>query len=128
MGESNSGSSALGADALTTRPMRGSNKTDTVRSVVTVLQADMTLKSGPTTRHLDCASSRDPRQVFPFTALLNHSNVATVELFLHTQLPEFVWIGFECQSVCLSFCLMVYLSHTVSGDRLDRLGQSLCFC
>lgn len=72
--------------------------TDTLHADVTgVLQAEVMLKSGSTTRHLDCVSSRDPRQAFPFIALLNHSNVATVELILHSQLPEFVWIGFECQ-------------------------------
>ena len=80
-----------------------------------MLQAEVMLKSGSTTRHLDCVSSRDPRQAFPFVALLNHSNVATVELILHSQLPEFVWIGFECQYSLSGLALSV---STVCQDWL----------
>lgn len=58
-------------------------------------KAEVVLRSASTTRHLDCETSKDPRLADPFLALLNHSNVATVELFLHSKLPEYIWIGFE---------------------------------
>lgn len=64
---------------------------------VSVCQTVIMLRSGRESRRLDCVTSRDPRLAFPFVALLNHSNVATMETFLEDQQPEFLWIGFECE-------------------------------
>ncbi|KAL8620953.1 hypothetical protein ACOMHN_044100 [Nucella lapillus] len=83
-------------------------------------KADVRLKSGSITRHLDCESSQDPRQSFPFVALLNNSNVATVELVLHKKLPEIVWIGFESnemEDIRLTCALQGYVPILTDEDQ-----------
>ncbi|XP_076445775.1 uncharacterized protein LOC143283422 [Babylonia areolata] len=88
-------------------------------------KADVTLKSGSVTRHLDCESSRDPRQAFPFVALLNHSNVATVDLVLHKKLPEIVWIGFESnemEDIRLTCALQGYVPIPHDEEESDNVN------
>ncbi|RUS81322.1 hypothetical protein EGW08_010929 [Elysia chlorotica] len=55
----------------------------------------MTVRSGSNQKTLTCATSRDPRVNFPFVAVLNDSNVASLRLQLDRHLPEFIWLGFE---------------------------------
>ncbi|GFN80710.1 hypothetical protein PoB_000721600 [Plakobranchus ocellatus] len=53
------------------------------------------VRSGSNQKTLTCATSRDPRVNFPFVAVLNDSNVASLRLQLDKHLPEFIWVGFE---------------------------------
>ena len=54
-------------------------------------------RSGSNQKTLTCATSRDPRVNFPFVAVLNDSNVASLRLQLDRHMPEFIWLGFEGQ-------------------------------
>nr|KAG5699359.1 hypothetical protein BaRGS_008267 [Batillaria attramentaria] len=90
-------------------------------------KADLVLRSGSTTRHLDCATSRDPRLAYPFVALLNHSNVATIELFLHSKLPEYIWIGFESnepEDIRLSCGLQGYIPLDIDDAATRGNGSA----
>ncbi|GFR66237.1 hypothetical protein ElyMa_005553500 [Elysia marginata] len=79
--------------------------------------ASMTVRSGSNQKTLTCATSRDPRVNFPFVAVLNDSNVASLRLQLDKHLPEFIWLGFEGET-----------SQSLSGWvlRLTRKKTSVC--